>query len=129
MTTEREALSLIRATATRSVPNCINLPAIDRILADVAAAPAEWLDLPALHARLLPLAQAAGHEKLLLSVAIGDGLPCYEADATGGPSGFRRYVGRFDYGDTPSQFEGRLTELLQQQATYRTTQPTSHASH
>lgn len=89
----------------------------------------EWLDLPALHARLLPLAQAAGHEKLLLSVAIGDGLPCYEADATGGPSGFRRYVGRFDYGDTPSQFEGRLTELLQQQATYRTTtQPTSHAA-
>jgi len=36
--TEREALDLIRATATRSVPNCINLQAIDRILADVPAA-------------------------------------------------------------------------------------------
>ena len=36
--TEREALDLIRATATRSVPNCINLQTIDRILADVPAA-------------------------------------------------------------------------------------------
>lgn len=40
MTTEREALDLIRATATCSMPRCINLEAIDRILADVPAAPA-----------------------------------------------------------------------------------------
>ena len=95
-----------------------------------AALPAtDWLDLPALHARLLPLAQAGGHEKLLLNVEYGDGLPWYGAEATGGPTGFRRYIGRFQHGDTPSQFEGVLTELLQQQATYYATQPTRHAAH
>lgn len=31
--TEREALDLIRATATQGVPNCINLNTIDSILA------------------------------------------------------------------------------------------------
>jgi hypothetical protein len=78
-----------------------------------------WLHLPALHARLLPLAKEAGHEKLLLTATVGQeetGGYYYEADCSGGPTGFRRYISFFDYGSAPDQFERRLTELLQQQA-------------
>lgn len=76
-----------------------------------------WLPLPQLHARLLPLAQAAGHERLLLNARMdGPDEFSYEADATGGRTGFRRYIGFFDYGSTPAHFEAALTRLLQQQA-------------
>lgn len=43
--TERDALDLIRATATRGVPNCINLNTIDGILADIVPSGKE-LGLP-----------------------------------------------------------------------------------
>lgn len=99
------------------------------VVAIASPAQPNWLDLPALHARLLPLAQAAGHEKLHLNVEVGDDLPWYRAKATGGVADFRRYIGRFEHGDTASQFERRLTELLQKQAQERNEKEnTSHAA-
>jgi hypothetical protein len=102
-----------------------NLPLFDQAASYQVVTVAEpavegWLHLPSLHAKLLPLAKAAGHEKLLLSAHVGGeetGGYYYEADCTGGPSKFRRYISFFDFGSTPSQFERRLTDLLQQQAT------------
>jgi hypothetical protein len=77
-----------------------------------------WLHLPSLHAKLLPLALAAGHERLLLAAHIeGPESFYYEADATGGASGFRRYIGFFDHGSAPVDFERVLTaKLTEQQA-------------
>lgn len=88
------------------------------VVALIAPPQPDWLNLPEVHARLLPLAEKAGHEKLHLTAQIGDGLPCYEATTSGGVSGFRRYISFFDYGSTPSQFERALTELLEQQVQY-----------
>jgi len=88
------------------------------------ALPATWLPLPLLHAQLLPLALAAGHEALLLTCHYqgpADESCYYEADASGGPSGFRRYVSWLDQdgGDRPANFERVLRRKLEQQASLR----------
>jgi len=85
-----------------------------------------WLHLPSLHAKLLPLAQAAGHERLSLSCdyAGADDFQCiYLASASGGTSGFRSYITPYDFegGHLPEEFERVLTAKLQQQAAYQST--------
>ena len=80
--------------------------------------------MPALHARLLPLALAAGHEALLLTChyhGAADESCYYEADASGGTSGFRRYISWLDKdgGDQPANFERVLRRKLEQQASLR----------
>jgi hypothetical protein len=82
-----------------------------------------WLHLPSLHIKLLPLALAAGHERLVLSCDYegADDFRCtYSAHAGGGTSGFRSYITPFDFnsGHLPDRFEQVLTGLLEQQATY-----------
>jgi hypothetical protein len=80
-----------------------------------------WLHLPSVHARLLPLAIAAGHERLHLSCAFsGDGLSSclYEARASGGWRGNRDYISWLEpgNGDCAPHFERVLREKLQQAA-------------
>jgi hypothetical protein len=82
----------------------------------VAAPSPDWLDLPGVLARLQPLAEAAGHERLLLVAHLEPGQCYYEASATGGPRGFVTHIGYFDYGSAPAQFERCLRELLTQAA-------------
>lgn len=75
-----------------------------------------WLHLPSVLARLQPLAEAAGHEKLLLVAHLETDQCYYEATATGGARGFVTYIGYFDYGSNPARFEPCLRELLTQEA-------------
>lgn len=82
-----------------------------------------WLHLPSIHAKLLPLAQAAGHETLWLTCeCFGAGASEYNylASASGGHAGFRRYISMLEPGGGYSwhDFERILTEKLQQQAAY-----------
>ena len=82
---------------------------------------AHWLHLPSLHARLLPLALKAGHERLHLSCDyIGTGaMPCtYEAWGDGGVTGHLSYVSWLEpgEGDTAARFEAVLREKLLTQA-------------
>ena len=86
-----------------------------------------WLHLPSLHAKLLPLALAAGHTKLHLTCEVsGTGTSDYTylAEASGNDaSGYRRYISVFEPGGGYSyhDFERVLTAKLQQQAAYRST--------
>jgi hypothetical protein len=85
-----------------------------------------WLHLPSLHAKLLPLAITAGHERLTLTsdYAGADDFQCtYAASASGGVSGFRSYVTVFDLdgGHLPEQFERVLTAKLTEQAAFLAT--------
>lgn len=78
-----------------------------------------WLHLPSLHARLLPLAIAAGHEQLHLSCNYqGEGPSgcTYEARASGGIRGGRQYIGWLEpsEGDTAAHFEQALRAKLEQ---------------
>lgn len=79
-----------------------------------------WLHLPSLHAKLLPLAKAAGHERLHLSCEVsGPGESDYTYLADGG-SPFRRYIGVFEAGGGYSyhDFERVLTAKLHEQIAY-----------
>jgi hypothetical protein len=101
-------------------------------VAYVVEAPAPgWLHLPSLHAKLLPLAVAAGHDTLsLFCTCQGNEASeyTYEASAFGGLSGFRAYIqflapeGGYSWHD----FERVLTEKLLQQQSYVTTKATLH---
>lgn len=78
---------------------------------------ANWLHLPSLHAELLPLARAAGHETLRLNCAYtGETLSgcLYEATGLGGTAGTREYVSwlEHDNGDTAQRFAQTLREKL-----------------
>lgn len=81
-----------------------------------------WLHLPSVHARLLPLAIAAGHEQLHLTCDYSGGNSLsgclYEARATGGWRGNREYITWLEPGeaDTAPRFEQVLREKLEQAA-------------
>lgn len=102
----------------------------DPQVAYVVEAPiAGWLHLPSLREKLLPLAIAAGHEKLCLTCECAGSHPSdytYTAFATGGPSGHREYIGLFTAGGGYSwhDFERVLTDKLTQQQAYLTTKAT-----
>lgn len=86
-----------------------------------------WLDLPLLHAKLLPLAQAAGHTTLHLSCEVSGPGPSdytYLASASGADAGsYRRYISVFEPGGGYSwhDFERVLTAKLHEQIAYRAT--------
>ena len=91
---------------------------------DAGPAAEGWLQLPALHAKLLPLAQAAGHETLWLTCeCFGSGASEYNylASASGGHAGFRRYISMLEPGGGYSwhDFERVLTAKLHEQIAYR----------
>jgi hypothetical protein len=101
-------------------------PATYGVVAVAEPAAAGWLHLPTLHAKLLPLAQAAGHERLTLSCdyAGTDDFQCtYNASASGGPAGFASYITPYDLdgGHLPEQFERVLTAKLQRRAMHLST--------
>ncbi|TPG66093.1 hypothetical protein [Hymenobacter nivis] len=81
------------------------------------------LDLQALHAKLLPLALEAGHTALSLSAHYAGDVhgAHYEACATGGDSGYRRYISWLEPGDADRgpHFERVLTEKLSEQRGYQ----------
>jgi hypothetical protein len=91
---------------------------------DAGPAAEGWLHLPSLHAKLLPLAKAAGHDKLHLSCECNGTEPSdytYLASASGtSANSFRRYISVFEPGGGYSwhDFERVLTAKLQEQATY-----------
>jgi hypothetical protein len=94
-----------------------------QVVAVAEPAATGWLHLPSLHAKLLSLALAAGHTRLVLSCDYegDDDFRCtYSAHAGGGDSGFRSYITPFDLngGHLPDSFERVLTGLLEQQVTY-----------
>jgi hypothetical protein len=99
-----------------------------QVVAVAEPAIAGWLHLPSLHAKLLPLAKAAGHERLTLScdhAGADDFQTTYSASASGGPTGFRSYIQVInleDAGHLPEHFERVLTDKLEQQATYLASQ-------
>jgi hypothetical protein len=102
-----------------TLPTTIDPPADYTVMVVEAAAPG-WLHLPSLHAKLLPLALAAGHERLVLTCHFGgESHSYYEAEALAGTTGFRRYITWLDEGDQAEDFERVLTEKLQQQADLR----------
>jgi hypothetical protein len=107
-----------------STPSLTTDPAATyQVVAVAEPAVAGWLHLPSLHLKLLPLALAAGHERLVLSCDYegADDFHCtYSAHAGGGASGFRSYITPFDLngGHLPDRFEQVLTGLLEQQSTY-----------
>jgi hypothetical protein len=92
---------------------------------DAGPAVAGWLHLPSLHAKLLPLAQAAGHDKLHLSCECNGAEPSdytYLASASGASANsFRRYISVFEPGGGYSwhDFERVLTAKLHEQIAYR----------
>ncbi len=97
-----------------------------QVVAVAEPAATGWLHLPSLHAKLLPLALAAGHTRLTLSndyEGTDDFHNSYSASASGGPSGFRAYITPFDLngGHLPDRFEEVLTGLLEQQIAFRAT--------
>ncbi|NML67638.1 hypothetical protein HHL22_20750 [Hymenobacter sp. RP-2-7] len=68
-------------------------PAPYKVVALVTPPSPEQLDLVALHARLLPLAQQAGHERLSLTLEVGLGpAPRYQAYGCLGAADFHTYV-------------------------------------
>lgn len=76
-----------------------------------------WLHLPSVHARLLPLALAAGHERLHLvcDLSGAGNIDClYEARGAGGLRGNVTYIGWLEpgEGDTAARFEAVLREKL-----------------
>jgi hypothetical protein len=92
------------------------------LVLDAGPAAEGWLHLPSLHAKLLPLAQAAGHAALHLSCEVSGPGPSdytYLASASG-PNNFRRYISTFEPGGGYSwhDFERVLTAKLQEQAAY-----------
>jgi hypothetical protein len=105
-----------------TLPTTIDPPADYTVMVVEAAAPG-WLHLPSLHAKLLPLALAAGHETLQLGcdyTGAGDFECTYNASCSGGPSKFRQYINQFglEEGHLPADFERVLTAKLQQQADF-----------
>lgn len=84
-----------------------------------------WLHLPSLHAKLLPLALAAGHTRLHLAcecVGAGPSDYIYSAEAGGATAAdYRRYISVFEPGggDSWHDFERVLTAKLKEQAAYR----------
>ena len=91
-------------------------PAAYEVVALVSqpAAPG-WLDLPALHARLLPLALAAGHARLVLRADVGYPTgPSYEALASGGAADVTVYVVAGSASAAPERFAVALETALRQ---------------
>lgn len=91
-------------------------PAAYEVVALVSppAAPG-WLDLPALHARLLPLALAAGHTRLVLRADVGYATgPSYEAIASGGAADITVYVVAGSASAGPARFAAALETGLRQ---------------
>jgi hypothetical protein len=88
-----------------------------RAVALVEPVTTNWLHLPSLHAELLPLAIAAGHDALQLGCAYGSDAPSgctYEATGIGGEAGNRFYVTWLEPGDgdTAPRFAQVLREKL-----------------
>jgi hypothetical protein len=107
---------------TLSLP--FDKPAPYEVVAVAEPAATDWLHLPSLHAKLLPLAKAAGHERLTLScdhAGADDFQTTYSASASGGPAGFRYYIpviNLADAGHLPEHFERVLTAKLEQQVAF-----------
>jgi hypothetical protein len=88
-----------------------------KAVAIVEPASTNWLHLPSLHAELLPLAIAAGHDALQLGCLYGSDAPSgctYEATGIGGEAGNRFYVTWLEAGDsdTAPRFAQVLREKL-----------------
>jgi hypothetical protein len=80
--------------------------------------PTGQLDTHTIHARLLPLALAAGHDRLTIMSEVGgpgDGSLRYQAWGSGGAAEFRFYVIAGLPGSHPDDFEKALEEGLQAQ--------------
>jgi hypothetical protein len=87
------------------------------VTAIVEPATTNWLHLPSLHAELLPLAIAAGHESLQLVCVYGSAAPSgcsYEATGMGGSTGTVVYVSWQEPGeaDTAPRFAQVVREKL-----------------
>jgi hypothetical protein len=100
------------------------IPTDKAIVLDAGPAVTGWLHLPSLQAKLLPLAQAAGHTKLHLTCECsGQGSSdfTYLAEASGDDAqSYRRYISVYEPGGGYSwhDFERVLTAKLQEQAAH-----------
>jgi hypothetical protein len=98
----------------------LDKPAPPYVATAIVEPPAtNWLHLPSVHARLLPLAVAAGHERLHLTCDYSGDSPSgclYEARAMGGWRGNKEYISWLEPGDgdCASRFEQKLREKLEQ---------------
>lgn len=86
------------------------------VVAVVAPPQPAWLDLPALHEKLLPLAQQAGHERLVLMAEVGFRVgTCYQAYGAGGAADMRVYIMPGQPASFPAEFARELEERLRRQ--------------
>jgi hypothetical protein len=98
-----------------------------KVVAIAEPAATGWLHLPSLHAKLLPLALAAGHTRLHLSCECSGTGPSdytYLAEGSGTDAdSYRRYISVFEPGGGYSwhDFERVLTAKLIEQAAFLAT--------